>query len=192
MTRNTTMKLVRYEDARRLLRDGDLLLFRKPGIISSFGRGIHSHAAKIAWWDDEPFCLEVLQFGGGRAVTLSSQVKQSPGRYDVYEVNPENRWKDYDRCGSTRFMRRLCGCRYGYVNLAYAALLHMPLVRCFLRAETEDRAVDRRPPFCSHACAMADRIGGKVDPVMNLSDRLTEPADLARSPFYRYRFTLLP
>jgi hypothetical protein len=39
---------------------------------------------------------------------------------------------------------------------------------------------------------MADRLGGGVDPVENLPDRLTEPADLARSPFYRYRFTLLP
>jgi len=27
--------------------------------------------------------------------------------------------------------------------------------------------------------------------VPHLADRLTEPADLARSPFYRYRFTLL-
>jgi len=37
-----------------------------------------------------------------------------------------------------------------------------------------------------------DRIGGGVDPVKHLADRLTEPADLARSPFYKYRFTLVP
>ncbi len=192
MTNITTTKLVRYADVRHLLRDGDLLLFRKPGLIATLGRGIHSHAAKIAWWADDLFCLEVMQFSGGRAVTLSSQVRDWPARYDVYEVNPENRWPNYDRHGSSRFMRRLCGCRYGYVNLMAAALLHTPLVRCFVRAETEDRAVDRRPPFCSHACAMADRIGGNVDPVNHLADRLTEPADLARSPFYRYRFTLVP
>jgi hypothetical protein len=39
---------------------------------------------------------------------------------------------------------------------------------------------------------MTDRIGGGVDPVPHLSDRLTEPADLARSPFYEYAFTLIP
>ena len=61
-----------------------------------------------------------------------------------------------------------------------------------MRPETDDKAVDSRPPFCSHACAMADRIGGGVDPVPHLADRLTEPADLARSPFYRYLFTLTP
>jgi hypothetical protein len=28
--------------------------------------------------------------------------------------------------------------------------------------------------------------------VPHLADRLTEPADLARSPFYQYAFTLVP
>jgi hypothetical protein len=76
--------------------------------------------------------------------------------------------------------------------VATAALLHLPLVRWFVKPELDDNAIDRRPPFCSQACAMADRQGGGVDPVKDLADRLTEPADLARSPFYQYRFTLLP
>ncbi len=182
--------LVRYPDVREQIRDGDLLLFRSRGLIAALGRGTHNHAAKAAWWGGDLFCLEVLQFTGGRAVTLSGQVRRWPGRYDVFEANPENRWPHYDRGRATQFMRRLCGCRYGYAGLAAAALLHMPVVRYFVRAETDDEAITRRPPFCSHACAMADRIGGRVDPVENLADRLTEPADLARSPFYRYRFTL--
>jgi len=183
------LNLVRYRDVRNRIRDGDLLLFRSRGLIAACGRGVHSHAAKAAWWGDDLFCLEV-QWSGGRAVMLSGQVRRRPGRCDVFEVNPDNRWPHYDRAAATRFMRRLCGCRYGYVGLAGAALLHLPVVRYFVRAETDDKAITRRPPFCSHACAMADRIGGRVDPVENLADRLTEPADLARSPFYRYRFTL--
>jgi hypothetical protein len=59
-------------------------------------------------------------------------------------------------------------------------------------ADCRDDAADGRPPFCSQACAYADRVGGAVDPVRNLADRLTEPSDLARSPFYAYLFTLLP
>ena len=39
---------------------------------------------------------------------------------------------------------------------------------------------------------MSDRIGGGVDPVAHLADRMTLPADLARSPFYAYLFTLTP
>ena len=211
-------RLVRYQEARPRIQDADLLLFRRRGalqadrggavpgrfrlgrsigglpslLIAIAGRGRHSHAAKAAWWDQDLFCVEIRGLSGGRAVTLSSQVKRRPGRIDVYQTNPENRWPDYDRAGASRLMRRLCGCDYGYRGLATAALLHLPLVRWFVRPDVDDEAVDRRPPFCSHACAMADRLGGGVDPVRHLADRLTEPADLARSPFYRYRFTLIP
>ena len=184
--------LVHYRDVRHLILDADLLLYRGRGPIAIAGRGLHCHAAKAAWWDGILFCLEMLQFTGGRAITLSSQVRGWPGRWDVYQTNPDDRWPRYDRVGATRFMKRLCGCNYGYGGLLAAALLHLPLVRWFVRPEVDDRAIDRRPPFCSHACAMADRLGGGVDPVQQLADRITEPADLARSPFYRYRFTLVP
>lgn len=189
---NAQPTLARYEEVRGQIRDADLLLFRRRGLISIAGRGEHCHAAKAAWWDQDLFCVEIRGLAGGRAVTLSSQVRRFPGKIDLYETNPEDRWPDYDRAGASRFMRRLCGCDYGYRGLAAAALLHLPLVRWFVRPEVDDEAVDRRPPFCSHACAMADRLGGGVDPVRHLADRLTEPSDLARSPFFRYRFTLIP
>jgi len=40
------------------------------------------------------------------------------------------------------------------------------------------------------ALTLADRLGGWVDPVPHLADRLVEPGDLARSLFYQYLFTL--
>jgi len=181
----------RFEEAQHDIRNSDLLLFRRHCLISIAGRGQHSHAAKAAWWGDELFCLEVRELHGGRAVTLRSQVKRFPRRIDVYHTNPDNRWPVYDRRRSTHFMRRLAGCPYGYRVLLGAATLHLPLVRLMVKPEMNDRAIDRRPPFCSQACVMADRIGGGVDPVPNLADRLTEPADLARSPFYQYAFTLV-
>jgi hypothetical protein len=191
-SRQITRVMAPLAEAQEKIRDGDLLLFRRRGMISIAGRGEHSHAAKAAWWGDELFCLEVTAIHGGRAVTLASQVQQYPGRYDVYQANPRNRWPNYDRSGAVRFMRRLCGWNYGYAGLIVASFLHLPIVRWFVRPDMDDTAVDRRPPFCSQACAMADRLGGGVDPVPHLADRLTEPADLARSPFYRYRFTLIP
>jgi len=185
-------RIVRYQQVRGRIADGDLLLYRRRGLISIAGRGTHSHAAKAAWWDGDLFCLEIRELVGGRAVTLSSQVRRRPGRIDVYQTNPARRWSHYDAAGAVRFMRRLTGCDYGWMNLLAAGLLHLPWLRLCVRANTDDRAVDRRPPFCSQAVAMADRIGGGVDPVNHLADRLTEPADLARSPFYCYRFTLVP
>ena len=179
-------------EARNSVRDGDLLLFRRRGLISVAGRGEHSHAAKAAWWNDELFCLEVREWHGGRAVTLESQIKKYPGQIDAYRANAHERWPEYDRTRATSFMRRLAGCDYGYAAVLAAAMLHLPFVRLGVRAEVDDHAIDRRPPFCSHACAMADRLGGGVDPVPHLADRLTEPADLARSPFYQFLFTLIP
>ena len=181
---------VRLRDVASQLRDGDLLLFRRRGLISIAGRGVHSHAAKLAWWDETPFCVEVREWHGGRAVTLASQVARNPGRIDVFRANPGGRWPEYDAAASSRYMRRLAGCDYGYASVVTAALLHLPIVRTFITAEVEDEASDRRPPFCSQACAVADRLAGGVDPVPHLADRLTEPADLARSPFYEYAFTL--
>lgn len=184
-------KLVPLSTAKREVRDGDLLLFRRRGLIAVAGRGEHSHAGKAAWWGDELFCLEVREWHGGRAVTLASQVRRRPGSIDVFAANPAGRWPEYNRALSTRFMRRLAGCDYGYAGVMAAAALHLPLVRAWVRPETDDRSIDRRPPFCSQACAMADRLAGGVDPVPHLADRLTEPSDLARSPFYKYRFTLV-
>lgn len=188
----TPTRYVSFADAKDQISDGDLLLFRRRGLISIAGRGTHSHAAKAAWWEDDLFCLEVREWHGGRAVTLESQVKRFPTRIDVYHTNPSNRWPEYDRTRSTTMMRRLAGCDYGYAGVLTAAMLHLPFIRMAVRAATEDDATRRRPPFCSQACAMTDRIAGGVDPVPHLADRLTEPADLARSPFYEYAFTLIP
>jgi len=192
MQSTTEPRLVRYRDVRREIADGDLLLYRRWGAIAVAGRGRHSHAAKAAWWQEDLFCLEVREWVGGRAVTLSSQVARFPGRIDVFEVNPDNRWPEYDRAGAVHVMRRLAGCDYGYASLVTAGMLHLPVVRWFVRPNVVDETFDRRPPFCSQACALADRMGGGVDPVLHLADQFTEPADLARSPFYRYRFTLQP
>lgn len=176
------------------IRDGDLLLFRGRGaiarVIGVAGRSDYSHAARAVWWGRDLFCCEVRELKGGRAVTLESQVRRFPGGIDVFEVNPCGRWREFDRHGAVRYIRRLAGCDYGYGGVLLAALRHLPLWRWLVRPDSDDHRVAAQPPFCSQACAMADRIGGGVDPVPHLADRLTEPADLARSPFYRYRFTL--
>ncbi len=185
---------VRLSESAAQIWNGDLLLFRGRGLLSRLigtaGRSEYTHAARAIWWGDTLFCCEIRELKGGRAVTLASQVRKFPGLIDVFAVNPDNRWPEYDRHGANRFMLLLAGCDYGYGGLLQAALLHAPFCRLLVKPATEDAHVETRPPFCSQACAMADRIGGGVDPVPHLADRITEPADLARSAFYRYRFTL--
>ncbi len=178
---------INLKTAKRFIRDGDLLLFRRRGIIAAFGRSEYSHAAKAAWWGDQLFCLEVREWCGGRAVTLASQVRKHPSAIDV--LRPGARWPQYDSHESTRYLKNLAGSDYGYSAVLLAALRHLPFVRLFVKP-IDDADAELRPPFCSQACALADRVGGGVDPVPHLADRLTEPADLARSPFYEYLFTL--
>ncbi|TWU30211.1 hypothetical protein [Bythopirellula polymerisocia] len=194
MVKLQKQKLVRLSETASQIWNGDLLLFRGSGLIARLigtaGRSPYTHAARAIWWGDTLFCCEVRELKGGRAVTLASQVRKFPGRIDVFATNPDNRWAEYDRHGAIQHMLQLTGCDYGYAGLLEAALLHVPLWRILVRPATDDAEVTRRPPFCSEACAMADRIGGRVDPVPHLADRITEPADLARSSFYRYRFTL--
>lgn len=185
------LNIVSLEEAKNDMRDGDLLLFRRRGVIAVVGRGVYSHAGKVAWWDAIPFCLEVREFYGGRAVTLESRVRACPGRIDLYRANPEDRWPEYDRQAATAVMKRFAGCRYGYWNVLGTALTHLPLVRwaLFPSVQRNVRSLDGAAPFCSEACSLADRLGGGVDPVPQLDDRFCEPSDLARSAFYEYRFT---
>lgn len=186
------MELRNLDDCRFEIMHGDLLLFRRRGVISLLGRGIHSHAGKAAWWEDELMCLEVREFYGGRAVSLESQVRKYPRRIDVFRADADNRWPQFDRNGSVRFMRKITGCPYAYLSVSFLALLRIPIVRFWVRPEFSSEKEDGKTNalFCSQACSMADRIGGGVDPIPELSDRFSEPSDLARSPFYQYRFTL--
>ena len=88
----TTLDLP-YDRARRKIRDGDLLLFRRQRgrlggkLISTAGRSEYDHAAMAAWWNRRLMCLETMQGCGGHALLLSTVVHDTPGRIDVYRAN---------------------------------------------------------------------------------------------------------
>lgn len=182
---------VSYASARADIRDGDLLLYRSRNwytrLIAAGGRSEYVHAAMAGWWNQRLMNIEMTN-GGGRAQLLSNIVQQWPGAIDVYRANANRR--RFSRETAVRAMIGITGRQYGWFNLFRAACCHLPLVRLCIRPECDDKAeTPRRPPFCSQAVSMACRRAG-ADPVPNLADRLTEPADLSRSPFFAYRFTL--
>jgi len=180
-----------YADVRDQIRHSDLLLYRRRrSLIARAGRGEWCHAAKALWWGSHLMVAETRGFRGARAILLSREVRRRPGQIDVFEANPDAR-PDYNRWSAAGYMIRLAGTDYGWISVIRTALTHLPVIRLCVQPDLDDTATDRRPPFCSQAVAIADRIYGGVDPVPNLADRLTEPCDLARSSFYKYRFTLL-
>lgn len=180
------------------IRTADLLLFRPrwwalhSRLICVAGRTDYCHAGMASRSDSGVVsCLEMVA-SGGRETLLFEQVEWYPGLIDVYDANPENRWPRFNRIAALSVMRSFVSRRYGWRNMVRVSLLHLPFVRLFVRPETDDQIESGRSPFCSHAVVLADRIGGGVDSVPGLADRLTEPGDLARSLFFKYRFTLIP
>ncbi len=196
----------RYEAVRHLIRDGDLVLKRGGGLIGRAGRSRYRHAGMASWWGGDLMLLEMVQWHGGRAVTLGSQIKRFDGLFDVFRAGPggPRRWPRFDRVQAVRFMRRLTGQPYGWSTIFAISCLHLPGLWRLPWARRIARRGDRPdavpggqladtygPAICSEAVSAAYRAGGGFDPVVGLADRLTEPADLARSPFFAYQFTLV-
>lgn len=177
-------------------RNGDLLLFRGQGLIAraigTAGRSRYTHAGMALVCHGVPLCLEMREFRGGRAVTLASQVKRFPGRIDLFTPS-EAFARLYQRESAAQFMLLKTGHQYNYRGLWKAAWLHLPFIRWLVSPDMRDDApANGMPDYCSQAVANAARLGGQVDPVPGLADRLTEPADLARSHLWRYACTLVP
>lgn len=197
---------VDYRDARRKIADGDVLLFRPRGMmwrpIAVAGRSEYCHAAMAGWWNGRLMCVEMTA-GGGRAQLLSNLVDRWPGTIDVYrldEIKTALKQGFKDRVSADHVqniiahaalnrMIAVTGRRYGWWSLFRASLYHLPFFRFMVSPDTKDAEVSRWPQFCSEAVADAYRSAG-VDLVPNLSDRLTEPGDLARSALLQYQFTL--
>ncbi len=138
-------------------------------------------------------CSEVKEWHGGRAVTLSSQVKKYPRRIDVYRCNHGNLWPWFKPRAAAVAMLREAGSHYGYWSVIKASFGHLPLLQLIFgyRPDTDDEAPSGYQKYCSEAVSFALRTAGGVDPVKSLADRSTEPGDIERSVFTTYLFTLL-
>ena len=169
---------VPLNDVKNEIWESDLLVFRSR-------TGSCYRVAKAARWDDELFCLEVRRFQGVVAVPLAQLVEQFSGKIDVYEVNPEDQWKVYDRKGATRHLKKTLFSKSDRRNVLLETFLNL-----FLRLLSKPKLKSSKTPYCADAIRQADRLGGGVDPIPKLISTGIEPGDLATSPLYRYRFTL--
>jgi len=179
------------------LRPGDVLLFRPAWsdvvgrLICVAGRTEYCHAGMVAEIAGDWCCLEMVGTGG-RDVPIEQRIDQCGRRgIDLYQPIDKSVETYHRGEAAASVMFHLVARRYGFVALARVALRHLPVLRLLCRAETDDQIFDGRPPICSQAVAAAWRAAG-VDPVPQLSDRMTEPGDLARSAFFKYRCTLVP
>jgi len=193
------IRFVRLCDAAREgMASGDLLLYQADHslislLISRAGRTRYCHAGRAYRGIREWRTIDTCAWTGGRNISLAREVRRHPGQIDVFEPNPghiaEALGYHYDPKQAVEWLQEhVVDCRYGWWSIALAALRHTLIVRWFVCPLSGENGGG--PPYCSQAQAAADRFAG-FDPVPHLADRLTEPGDLARSLFYKYRFTLV-
>jgi hypothetical protein len=187
----TVRKKIPYDQARPMIHDADVLLFRGDKwyqrIIGIAGRSHYCHVGLAAWWHGRVHVLQQTGFGDHKPL-LSELLRTTCKEIDVYEPVGIS---ETQRLFAVKEMIEIVGQRYGWRNLLNVAMLHVPIVRGFVMANTNDAARPSFPPSCSAATTQALRRNWK-DPVPNLADSHTEPADLARSGLLKYKFTLSP
>jgi hypothetical protein len=207
---------MKFEDARRHLREGDVLLFRGGGLVSHLikraGEGNYSHVAVASAHKDNGHsfweCVEFREWRGGRTVNLERYVQDNPGLIDVYRAcdhvtniwynedsdSVENKIVPYNGKAVTNMMRRMTGLPYGWKRIYYIATRKMPFLRWFYSIDSivqDDPQEEAIYPVCSTAMAHAYNKMG-YDLLHNRSDAATEPSDVSRSPLLHYIFTLTP
>ena len=201
------MNPIKYDQAKELIQEGDILLFRGSGaigfLIKRYTGGVHSHVALAHKDGDVLECVEFREFMGGRSVSLKSQVDSSPLNIDVFRPVKSISYEEMDAEGNTKLIEknyteetalamtediiRWTGQPYGWSNIWKMFLRFIPGARLFQQNINDDEVAKAK--VCSTAVTVALR-RNFMDPVPYLADDRVSPADLARSPILQYLFTI--
>lgn len=201
------MNPIKYDQAKELIQEGDILLFRGSGaigfLIKRYTGGVHSHVALAHKDGDVLECVEFREFMGGRSVSLKSQVDNSPLNIDVFRPVKSISYEEMDAEGNTKLIEknyteetasamtediiRWTGQPYGWSNIWKMFLRFIPGARLFQQNINDDEVAKAK--VCSTAVTVALR-RNFMDPVPYLADDRVSPADLARSPILQYLFTI--
>lgn len=172
---------VGYDDARKQIQDGDVLLYRGLSLASRVIRWVtgspYSHAGLAVWWNGRLMVLEAV--GKGVVVTpLSANVRGYHGDVEWFAsadtIAPEER-------------QRLVEVAQKELGKEYATWKAILLgIRRLLGSgiDRRDTARRERKLFCSLYVASVYNAIGR-DLTKGVSDSFTSPADIARSPLLR-------
>lgn len=178
---------VNYQDYRAQMQDGDILLFKGQGPLSSIIKwktnSSYSHAGIVAWWGDRLMVLEACG-GGVRATPISYNLKSYKGDIDYLRtkepLEPEARKK------MVRFAQSQLGKKYDVLRL----------IEFFIRLlkndelEREENVKVPSTYFCSEYVAETYVEGG-CDLSLERSAQYTSPDIIASSDKLEFVGTLL-
>lgn len=202
-----------FEQAKDLLKEGDILLFRGSGIISNLikiaGAGAYSHVAIASCVNDEWEVIEFREWLGGRSVNLYNYLIdsiKSKSYIDVYRSTDEytslffnyidkkliRKKVKFDGKKVTQCMRNLTGLPYSYKRIFLILkikLFKLNLLRNIEKITSNIPTDEIVYPVCSTVishCFSRNKFGL----LKNRSDEYMEPSDISRSPYLNYLFTL--
>lgn len=207
---------LKFEEAKHLLEEGDVLLFRGNGLISNLikiaGVGNYSHvavASNIGNGDWE--AIEFREWFGGRAINLENYVLDSFNNktsidvyrsiacystleYDKVEKKVHSSILAFDGKKVTKCMRKLTGLPYSYKRIWIILKIKLFKLHVLKNLEqiTNDLPTDDIVyPVCSTATSHCFSIN-KFKLLKNKSDEWMEPSDISKSPRLNYLFSLVP
>lgn len=133
MAATETEKVARYQDVAHLIRNGDPMAFSGRSFMGLAIRcieyGDKSHVDLAERTDEgELNLIGALEGEGVTRRSLFEDVKGWPGQVYWGVVHPALD-RDYDRTAAVAFASKHIGMSYGYVSLAFQALIHLPLMR---------------------------------------------------------------
>lgn len=203
-----------YSQAKLLIAEGDVLLFRGASFFSKFitkyGQTKYSHVAVASWHngDDKTNglleCVEFREWKGGRTVNLGNVV-QDGNIIDVYRPAPHKeiiKWDDnikrfvvltvpFRGKKVTNTMRKMTNLPYGWRRIFWLAKYKIPFRRLIYNIDDfiSDELRELVYPVCSTAIAYAFNSTG-YDLLQNRNDNAMEPGHIANSPLLSPLFTI--
>lgn len=199
-------KAIKWRDAKYLINEGDILLFRAKRypsigwIISGITGGIHGHVGVASTQKEEPTIIEMREFHGGKESPIRENLTSAG--IDVYRFSPaivvweNDQWvsKQFTHATShcmTETARTIIGKRYGWWNIFRIYMSYTPFLRMMFRRKTGRDDSISKAFVCSTVANYSARMC-YTDPCPNIPDNRVTPADLAGSAILHYLFTIVP
>lgn len=202
-----------YLEAKPLLEDGDILLFRGTGFISNLikiaGAGQYSHVAIASKVNDHWEAVEFREWYGGRSINLKNYIEsseKSKTKIDVYRSDPfyttvifNEKTNDFDYLKKKFVPKDVTTCMREYTGLPYSyrriwLILKIKLFKWKILTNS-DILTKNLPtkeiifPVCSTILSHCFSKNGY--PLLNnKSDEYIEPSHISLSSRLNYLFTL--
>ncbi len=169
---------IEYIIARKEIKDGDVLMYKGRGILSSlikwFTKSEYSHAGITAWWNDRLMVMESV----GKGVvtkTLSKNIRDYHGDIEWFTLKSD--YDEVQRKAIVKCAQTDLGKEYNNRQLYKIALNKIFGIE-FSRYDRERRS---RKLFCSQYVSMVFFKSIGLDLKENLASSFTSPDDIAKS-----------